>query len=115
VGIQLDPIAALVIAGGLPFPAYYVFARVRSDYRARGRLTRPVAALQTGYFVIYALCSYLFLDSRLTAIASKGVLLGCAVLLMIAGLSVVLLSMPFLHANCPLHRHAEATLGMGRA
>ena len=59
-------------------------------------LTRPVAVLQTGYFIIYALCSYVFLDSRLTAIASKGFLLGYAVLLMIGGLSVVLLSMPFL-------------------
>ncbi len=95
-GIQLDPIAAIAIAGGLLLLAFYVFARVRSDYRAKGMLTRPVAALQTGYFFIYALCSYLFLDSRLTAVASRGVLLGFAVLLMIGGLSVVLLSMPFL-------------------
>lgn len=95
-GIQLGPIAAVVIAGGLLLFAFYVFTQVRSDYRARGMLTRPVAVLQTGYFIIYALCSYLFLDSRLTAIASKGLLLGFAGLLMIAGLSVVLLSMPFL-------------------
>ena len=95
-GIQLDPIPAIAIAGGLLLLAFYVFARVRSDYRARGLLTRSVAALQTGYFFIYALCSYLFLDSRLTAVASRGVLLGFAVLLMIAGLSVVLLSMPCL-------------------
>jgi protein-S-isoprenylcysteine O-methyltransferase Ste14 len=96
VAIQLDPLAAGVIAGGLLLLAFYVFARVRSDYRARGLLTRPVAVLQTGYFCIYALCSYLFLDSRFTAVASTGVLLGFAVLLMIAGLAIVLLSMPFL-------------------
>lgn len=95
-GIQLDPIAAIAIAGGLFLLAFYVFARVRSDYRAEGMLTRPMAALQTGYFFIHALCSYLLLDSGLTAVASRGVLLGIAVLLMIAGLSVVLLSMPFL-------------------
>jgi protein-S-isoprenylcysteine O-methyltransferase Ste14 len=95
-GIQLDPIAAAVIAGGLLLLAFYIFARVRSDYRRHGLLTRPVAVLQTGYFFIYAVCSYLFLDSRLTDVASKGVLLGLAVLLMTAGLLVVLLSMPIL-------------------
>ena len=105
-GIQLDPIVAVVIAAGLLLLAGYVFARVRSDYRRRGQLSRPVAVLQTGYFFIYALCSYLFLDSRLTAIASKGVLLGFAGLLMIAGLSGVLLSMPFLG-----HRSFGAEVG----
>lgn len=73
-GIQPDPIAAIVIAGGLLLSAFCIFARVRSDYRARGMLIRPVAVLQTGYFIVYALCSYLFLDSRLTAVASKGLL-----------------------------------------
>lgn len=96
VGIQLGPIAAGLIAGGLLLMAGYVFSRVRADYRQRGLLTRQVAVLQTGYFFIYALSSYLFLDSRLTAIASKGILFGLAALLMITGLSVVLLSMPFL-------------------
>ena len=95
-GIQLDPIGAAAIAGGLFLLAFYVFGRVRLDYRERGLLTRPVAALQTAYFFVYALCSYLFLDSRLTAIASSGVLLGFAVLLMTAGFSAVLASMPFL-------------------
>jgi protein-S-isoprenylcysteine O-methyltransferase Ste14 len=95
-GIQLIPLAALLIAGGLLLLAFYVFARVRSDYQARGTLTRSVAVLQTGFFFVYALSSYLFLDSRLTAISSEGALLAVAVLLMIAGLSAVLLSMPFL-------------------
>lgn len=113
VGIRLDPIAAIAIASGLFFLAFCVFARVRFDYRGRGLLTRPVAALQTGYFFIYALCSYLFLDSRLTAIASSGVLLGFAVLLMMAGLSVVLLRGVLL-ANSPLHRYPEGTVEMGQ-
>lgn len=94
--IQLDPIIAIVIAAGLLLLAFYVFARVRSDYRARGLLSRPVAILQTGYFFIYALSSYLFLDSRFSAITSKGALLSFAILLMVVGLSLVLLSMPFL-------------------
>jgi protein-S-isoprenylcysteine O-methyltransferase Ste14 len=95
-GIQLDPLTAVVIAGGLVLLAIYVFARVRSDYRVRGSLSQQVGVLQTGYFFIYATSSYLFLDSRLTAISSQGILLGFAVMLMVAGLAVVLLSMPFL-------------------
>lgn len=95
-GIQLDPILALGIAGGLLLLAYYVFARVRSDYGTHGKLTQLVAILQTGFFFIYALCSYLFLDSRLTSITNDALLLGFAIFLMVAGLLVVLLSMPFL-------------------
>ncbi len=95
-GIQINLVAAILIAGGLLLLASYVFARVRSDYRTQGTLTRPVAILQTGFFFVYSFSSYLFLDSRLTAISTRGVLLGLAVFLMITGLSVVLLSMPFL-------------------
>jgi protein-S-isoprenylcysteine O-methyltransferase Ste14 len=96
VGIQLHPIIALIIAGGLVLLASHVFARVRADYGAIGALTRPVAALQTGYFFVYALSSYLFLDSRLAHISSRGLVLGLGVILMVAGLAAVLLSMPFL-------------------
>jgi protein-S-isoprenylcysteine O-methyltransferase Ste14 len=95
-GIQLHPAVALLIAAGLTLLASYVFTRVRADYRAQGALTRPVAVLQTGYFFAYALCSYLFLDSRLTRISGRGLVLGVAVILMNAGLCVVLLSMPLL-------------------
>jgi protein-S-isoprenylcysteine O-methyltransferase Ste14 len=95
-GIQISITAALLIASGLLLLALYTFSRVRSDYRSRGSLTRPGALLQTGFFIAYALSSYLFLDSRLTAIASRGAVLVIAVLLMIAGLAIVLLSMPFL-------------------
>ncbi len=95
-GIQLDPMVAVVVAGGLLLLAWYVFSRVRSDYRARGHLTRWVAVLQTGYFCVYAFCSYVFLDSRLSAVTSQKALLGLAAVLMVAGLAVVLLSMPFL-------------------
>ena len=95
-GIELNPLAALLIAGGLLLLASYVFARVRSGYQAQGTLSRPVAVLQTGFFFAYALSSYLFLDSRITAVSSQGILLGLAVFLMNTGLSAVLLSMPFL-------------------
>ena len=95
-GIHLDPLIALLIASGILLLAFYVFARVRSDYCGKGMLTRQVAILQTGFFVVYATSSYLFLDSRLTVIASTGITLAIAVTLMIAGFLVVLLSMPFL-------------------
>jgi protein-S-isoprenylcysteine O-methyltransferase Ste14 len=95
-GIQLHPVVALLIAAGLILSASYVFTRVRADYRAHGALTRPVAMIQTGFFFLYALSSYLFLDSRLTHISSRGLVIGLAAILMIAGLSAVLLSMPFL-------------------
>jgi len=96
VSIQQDPVNAVVIAGSLLLLAAYVFSRVRSDYRDHNKLTQPVAVLQTGFFFVYALCSYLFLDSRFTAVSREGILLTFAVLLMVVGLAVVLLSMPFL-------------------
>jgi hypothetical protein len=45
-GILLDPLPALLIAGGLMAFAVYVFGRVRADCRAQGALTKPVAALR---------------------------------------------------------------------
>jgi protein-S-isoprenylcysteine O-methyltransferase Ste14 len=95
-GVNLDPPIALLLAFGLLLLAIYAFARVRSDYRQKGKLTRWVSILQTGFFYVYAFSSYLFLDSRLTAVTSSGILLALAVLLMLVGLTVVLLSMPFL-------------------
>ena len=95
-GIQLDPLSAFLLAGGLLALAFFVFARVRSDYRTSGHLTRPAAVLQTGFFFVYAFSSYLFLDSRLTAVSATDGLLVLALVLMIAGLSIVLSSMPFL-------------------
>ena len=95
-GIQINPIPALALAIGLLLLAFYVFSRVRSDYLELGALSRPVAVLQTGYFFVYALSSYLFLDSILTAIVARGPLLALAAILMGVGLAVVLLSMPFL-------------------
>lgn len=95
-GIILDPIASLLLLTILVAAAYFVFARVRSDYRAYGKLTRPVAILQTGYFCIYALCSYLFLDSRLSHVRIVGPLFPLALVLMLLGFLAVLFSMPFL-------------------
>ena len=95
-GVQLGPLAAFPFAGGLLVAAFFVFARVRGDYEARGALSRPVAILQTGFFFLYALSSYLFLDSRLSTISGHGLVLVLALLLTSLGLLLVLLSMPFL-------------------
>ncbi len=95
-GIILNPIGSLLLLTALLASAFFVFARVRSDYRIRGRLSWPVAILQTGYFCAYALCSYLFLDSRLSHVQAAGPLLFLALVLILLGLLAVLFSMPFL-------------------
>jgi protein-S-isoprenylcysteine O-methyltransferase Ste14 len=95
-GFKIDLLPAFLLSGCLILAAVWVFARVRSDYRTHGRLTRPVAVLQTGYFFAYAFSSYLFLDSRFNSITSQGFLLVLSIVLMIAGVGIALLSMPFL-------------------
>lgn len=91
--LQLDLLPALGVAGALLALAVWVFGRVRADYRSRGALSRPIAALQTLYFCVYALSSYLFLDSRWGAIRASGGLLALAATLMAAGFSIVAGSM----------------------
>jgi len=90
------PVEQALLLAGLLAAAFFVFSRVRLDYRQHGRLTRPVAVLQTGWFCVYALCSYIFLDSRFSHIRISGPLLYFAVLCMSAGVLIVALSMPFL-------------------
>ncbi len=94
--IVLPPIVSLLVLVALLAAAIAVFARVRSDYAVRGRLSHPIAILQTGYLCLYALLSYVFLDSRLSHILIGGPLLGLAAILMLAGSTLVALSMPFL-------------------
>ena len=86
----------LILWGGLLATAYFVFDRVCLDYARRGKLSRTMAALQTGYFFIYALSSYAFLDSNLLRIQVRGICLFLAVLLMVVGVLTVLASMPIL-------------------
>lgn len=66
--------------------AFYVFSRVRSDYRARGKLSRPTTILQFGYFGAYALSSYPFLDARFSQVRTDSLLFLIALVLMAAGL-----------------------------
>ncbi len=86
----------LLLLAALLAASFFVFAKVRSDYQSLGRLSRPIAALQTGYFCVYALCSYVFLDSRLSHITAVGVLLLLALILRITGFLLVVFSMPLL-------------------
>lgn len=94
--VVLPPVVSLVVLVALSAAAIAVFTRVRSDYAVRGKLSHPIAVLQTGYFCLYALSSYLFLDSRLSHILISGPLLGLAAILMFGGFTLVALSMPFL-------------------
>jgi hypothetical protein len=71
-GIALNIFGNLLLLAALLAAAFFVFARVRSEYQLHGRLSRPIAVLQTGYFCVYALCSYVFLDSRLSHVNAVG-------------------------------------------
>lgn len=93
--IALNTFGTLLLLAALLAAAIFVFARVSSDYRAHGRLTRPIAVLQVTYFCAYSLASYAFLDSRLSQIKVGGLLL-LALTLMVIGFLLVLFSMPFL-------------------
>jgi protein-S-isoprenylcysteine O-methyltransferase Ste14 len=95
-GGTLNIFGNLLLLAVLLATAFIVFAKVKSDYQLRGRLSRPIAILQTGYFCVYALCSYVFLDSRLSHISAKGNLFFLAVVFMVIGLLMVAFSMPFL-------------------
>jgi protein-S-isoprenylcysteine O-methyltransferase Ste14 len=95
-GIVLSPIGSLLLLAALLASAFLVFDRVRSDYRFHGRLSRPIATLQTGYFCAYALSSYLFLDARLSYVKTAGMLFLMALVLMLMGFLAVVFSMPFL-------------------
>jgi protein-S-isoprenylcysteine O-methyltransferase Ste14 len=93
VGVTLGRFAlfAVLLAG-----AFLVFGRVRSEYRARGALSRPTAGLQVAFLCAYALSSYAFLDARLSQVNAASVLFVVAITLMILGLLMIVLSMPFL-------------------
>ena len=95
-GIQLDPLIATLIAVSLLVLAKITFIKVRSDYTKLNGLSKPVAFFQTGYFCIYALSSYLFLDSRFFIINLQEIYLLFKILLMVVGISIVMFSMPIL-------------------
>lgn len=95
-GTTLNPAFSLLLAAALIAGAFFVFARVRSDYRAHGRLSRPVASLQFGYFCFYAISSYVFLDARISQVDWHVILFPIALVLMLIGLLAVVFSMTFL-------------------
>jgi protein-S-isoprenylcysteine O-methyltransferase Ste14 len=94
--VPFNLFGSLLLLAALLAAAFFVFARVRSDYRVHGRLSHPIAILQTGFFCVYALSSYAFLDSRLSHVNTAGLLFPVALTLMITGFLVVAFSMPLL-------------------
>lgn len=95
-GGTLNVLENLLLLTVLLAAAFFVFAKVKSDYQLHHRLSRLIAVLQTGYFCVYALCSYVFLDSRFSHISAKGFVFFLAVLFMVIGVLMVAFSMPFL-------------------
>lgn len=92
----MNEFGSLLLLAALLAAAFLVFARVRLDYRTRGRLSRPIAILQVGFLCVYALSSYAFLDSRLSHVNTVGLPYPVALVLMMVGLLMVVFSMPFL-------------------
>jgi protein-S-isoprenylcysteine O-methyltransferase Ste14 len=95
-GVALNAFGSLLLLAALFAAALFVFAQVRSDYRAHGRLSHPIAILQVAYFCVYALASYAFLDSRVSHVNTVGLLFPLALVLMVIGFLLVVFSMPFL-------------------
>jgi protein-S-isoprenylcysteine O-methyltransferase Ste14 len=95
-GIALNTFDSLLVLAALLAAAFFVFAKVRSNYQAHGRLSRLSAILQIAYFCVYALASYAFLDSRLSQVNTGGLIFPFALILMIIGFLLVVFSMPFL-------------------
>lgn len=91
---ELHPFFFILVAFGLLVLAFVVFTIVRKDYRTKAHLSPLVSSIQVGYFCVYALCSYIFLDSRISNIQISGWTLLFAIILMIIGFGVVLFSMP---------------------
>jgi protein-S-isoprenylcysteine O-methyltransferase Ste14 len=94
--VALNAFGSLVLLAALLAAAFFVFGRVRSDYRAHGNLSHPIAILQVAYFCVYALASYAFLDARLSQVNTAGLLFPLALVLMLMGFLLVIFSMPFL-------------------
>ncbi len=94
--VALKTLGILLLLAALLAAAIIVFALVRSNYQAYGRLSRPVAILQVAYFCFYALSSYAFLDARLSQANTAGLLFALALVLMTIGFLLVVFSMPFL-------------------
>ena len=94
--IALSTLGRFALFAALLAGAFFVFARVRSDYRVHGALSRPTAILQVGFLCAYALSSYAFLDARLSQVNVAGASFAVAIALMILGLLMIVLSMPFL-------------------
>jgi protein-S-isoprenylcysteine O-methyltransferase Ste14 len=94
--IEMSSAGFLLVLVALLGSVFWVFGRVRQNYRVHGKLTPSVTFLQTGFFVVYALCSFVFLDSRLSQIRADGALFLLSCGLMLVGFTVVILSMPFL-------------------
>jgi protein-S-isoprenylcysteine O-methyltransferase Ste14 len=90
---QLHPLVFILVALGLVLTALAVFAMVGRDYRMKGHLSPTVSVLQVGYSCAYAVCSYVFLDSRISNIRTTGAQFPLSILLMGTGLAAVLFSM----------------------
>ncbi len=86
VGIILPAILLLGL-GGL------VFRRFRRDYERFDSLSRTSVVLGLALFTLHASSSYIYLESRLSAVDTSSPLFGISIVLIIGGLVLLLTSM----------------------
>ena len=79
-----------LVAVLLPVVGALVFRRVSRDYTRHGRLTKTATGLQIALFVLHGASSYIFLESRFSAIDTSSPLFGFAVVLIGGGLVLLL-------------------------
>lgn len=82
-----------IVAVALPIIAALVFRRVAHDYTRLGRLTTTSTVLQVVVFALHGAASYVFLDSRLSAVDTSSPLFGFAVILIVGGLVLLVSTM----------------------
>ena len=77
----------------LPILGAIVFRRVGQDYERQGRLTRFSTFLEILIFALHGASSYVFLDSRPSAIDARSPIFGLAVVLLVGGLVLLFTAM----------------------
>ena len=88
--IFVHPVLATVLVLGF---AIFVFWRVGIDYASRGSMSLISAVLQFFVFLLHALSSYSYVDSRLSTVDKDSPLVPMAVALMGVGLVLTLAAM----------------------
>lgn len=89
----LPDVGAALVAAALVGLGALVFWQVGRDYQRRGKLTPLSSTLEVVIFFLHGSASYVFLDSRLSAINTRSPVFALAVVCMAGGLALVAAAM----------------------